>query len=70
MCQRVQCNQCGKPTWVGCGAHVEQVLGDVPEQDRCHCSEEESEEEEVALEQPPASVPPSRKSWLSRLLGS
>ena len=66
MCQRVQCSQCGKPTWVGCGAHVEQVLGDVPEQDRCHCSDED----DVALEQPAAPVQAPRKSWLSRLLGS
>ena len=23
--------------WAGCGAHVEQVLGDVPADDRCAC---------------------------------
>ncbi|WP_396626514.1 hypothetical protein [Luteitalea sp.] len=37
MCQRVTCEQCGKPSWVGCGKHVEQVLGDVPPKDRCQC---------------------------------
>jgi hypothetical protein len=37
MCQRVQCAKCGKPTWVGCGQHVEQVLGDVPKDQRCQC---------------------------------
>ncbi|WP_291980920.1 hypothetical protein [Luteitalea sp.] len=37
MCQRVKCDKCGKPGWVGCGKHVEQVLGDVPEADRCQC---------------------------------
>jgi hypothetical protein len=26
MCRRVDCKQCGKPTYAGCGAHVEQVL--------------------------------------------
>jgi hypothetical protein len=40
MCQRVQCGACGKPTYVGCGRHVEQVLGDVPRADRCRCREE------------------------------
>ena len=37
MCQRVTCPTCGKPTFAGCGRHVEQVLGDVPPQDRCQC---------------------------------
>jgi hypothetical protein len=35
MCQRVDCPTCGKPTFVGCGMHVEQVLGDVPRDRRC-----------------------------------
>jgi hypothetical protein len=39
MCQRVKCSVCGKPSWVGCGLHVEQVLGDVPVADRCQCQE-------------------------------
>jgi hypothetical protein len=37
MCQRVKCDRCGKPSWVGCGAHVEQVLGNVPLEKRCQC---------------------------------
>jgi len=37
MCQRVQCQKCGKPTWVGCGRHVEDVLRDVPPAQRCDC---------------------------------
>jgi hypothetical protein len=37
MCHRIQCEKCGKPTWAGCGAHVEQVLGDVPREKRCRC---------------------------------
>ena len=37
MCQRVKCERCGKPTYSGCGAHVEQVLGDVPPEKRCLC---------------------------------
>jgi hypothetical protein len=37
MCQRVDCSACGKPTYVGCGRHVEAVLGDVPRGERCEC---------------------------------
>jgi hypothetical protein len=40
VCQRVQCPVCNKPSFVGCGRHVEQVLGDVPPEDRCRCREE------------------------------
>ncbi|MBX7159512.1 MAG: hypothetical protein K1X95_04405 [Acidimicrobiia bacterium] len=39
MCRAITCKRCGRPTWTGCGAHVEQVLGHVPEADRCHCDE-------------------------------
>ncbi len=37
MCRRVTCEKCGKPTFAGCGAHIEQVLGDVPRSERCDC---------------------------------
>lgn len=37
MCRAVQCSKCHKPTWAGCGAHVEQVLGHVPKEARCTC---------------------------------
>ncbi len=37
MCRAVTCKKCGKPSWKGCGAHVEQVLGDVPRDQRCQC---------------------------------
>ncbi len=37
MCRRVTCSTCGKPTFSGCGMHVEQVLGDVRPEDRCAC---------------------------------
>ncbi|MBK9029841.1 MAG: hypothetical protein IPL61_00610 [Myxococcales bacterium] len=40
MCRRVNCSQCNKPTFAGCGMHVEQVLGDVPRAKRCRCGEE------------------------------
>lgn len=39
MCRRVSCDRCGKPTFAGCGAHIEQVLGDVPKDQRCKCAE-------------------------------
>jgi hypothetical protein len=38
MCQRIQCKKCGKPGYTGCGAHIEQVLGDVPKEKRCQCA--------------------------------
>lgn len=37
MCRRVTCGKCGKPTFAGCGAHVEQVLAGVAPEDRCRC---------------------------------
>jgi hypothetical protein len=40
MCRRATCQSCGKPTFVGCGRHVEQVLGDVPAAQRCQCKPE------------------------------
>jgi hypothetical protein len=40
MCRRVECAKCGRPTYAGCGLHIEQVLGDVPPAERCRCHEE------------------------------
>lgn len=40
MCQRIDCSVCHKPTFAGCGMHVEQVLRDVAPEDRCRCREE------------------------------
>ena len=37
MCSRVQCPTCDRPTYAGCGQHVEAVLGDVRPEDRCQC---------------------------------
>ena len=37
MCRRKTCRSCGKATWAGCGAHVEQVLAGIPQSDRCAC---------------------------------
>lgn len=62
MCTRVTCRKCGKPTYSGCGLHVEQVLGDVPPARRCHCREEAAAAKKAAR----AAAGPS---WLDRLLG-
>jgi hypothetical protein len=40
MCRAVTCKKCGKASWKGCGAHVEQVLGDVAPHQRCQCRTE------------------------------
>ena len=39
MCRRITCSSCGKPSFAGCGRHVESVLGDVPAAERCRCEE-------------------------------
>jgi hypothetical protein len=41
MCTRVTCRKCGKPTFAGCGRHIEQVLGNVPPAERCQCREQQ-----------------------------
>ncbi|OUS43907.1 hypothetical protein BE221DRAFT_207201 [Ostreococcus tauri] len=37
MCRRVRCESCGKPTWAGCGNHIEEALAGVPRDERCAC---------------------------------
>lgn len=37
MCKKVICDTCGKPTWAGCGEHIEEALVDVPVPERCTC---------------------------------
>ena len=56
MCRAVTCRDCGKPTWKGCGAHVEQVLAHVPPAERCHCRSEKAPEPRTTR----------RKSWFAR----
>ena len=58
MCHRVKCPTCGKPTFAGCGAHIEQVLGDVPVKDRCNCRETRA-----SAEPRPAGDRPFWKIW-------
>jgi hypothetical protein len=66
MCRRVDCSKCGRPTYSGCGAHVEQVLGGVAPADRCRCREAK----EAGREATPAgsAVGNKRRSWLRGLL--
>ncbi len=35
MCVKVNCTECGKATWEGCGEHVEEALEGVAMHDRC-----------------------------------
>jgi hypothetical protein len=37
MCSKVICDQCHKPTWDGCGKHIEEALKGVPPEERCTC---------------------------------
>lgn len=39
MCQQIICSSCGRPTWTGCGQHIEEALAGVLDADRCHCQE-------------------------------
>ncbi|TQL42209.1 hypothetical protein FB468_0191 [Leucobacter komagatae] len=38
MCARVTCENCSKPTWAGCGEHIEDALQGVALADRCSCA--------------------------------
>lgn len=38
MCARITCADCSRPTWTGCGEHIEQALQGVAQADRCSCS--------------------------------
>lgn len=57
MCRRVACGRCGRPTFSGCGAHVERVLADVPHDERCRCNAEKPADTEER--------PRTRRSWFS-----
>ncbi len=37
MCSPARCYSCNKITYSGCGNHVEQVLANVPQDQRCTC---------------------------------
>lgn len=35
MCSKVICKLCKKPTWSGCGEHIEEALAGIPNSERC-----------------------------------
>ena len=35
-------SECNKPTWAGCGQHIETALAGVPEAERCQCPRDSS----------------------------
>lgn len=67
MCREVKCRTCQKPTWAGCGAHVEQVLGHVPKNKRCTCRETAAKKPAAA--KPAAEPAEGLGSTLKRLFG-
>ena len=50
MCRRVECPECKKPSYAGCGMHIEQVLGDVPRDERCTCRDKPKKKTEGTAE--------------------
>jgi hypothetical protein len=62
MCRRVECARCARPTYAGCGAHVERVLGDVSPDQRCRCREERAKGDR-------SSKTPPEKHWIRGLFG-
>ena len=64
MCKRIDCSKCGKPSFAGCGQHIEQVLGDVPKDKRCRCSAQSDKAAPAA-----GAVPSSGGGLFSRLFG-
>lgn len=57
MCSQVKCATCGKPTWSGCGRHIEQALAGVPPEARCRCRETRDEAGGSGAE----AAPPNRR---------
>ncbi|MBK7367228.1 MAG: hypothetical protein IPJ04_04750 [Candidatus Eisenbacteria bacterium] len=61
MCSRVTCPKCKRPTWTGCGMHIEEALAGVPVDQRCDCREKAKAEK--------AAKGGSDGGWLSKLMG-
>jgi hypothetical protein len=70
MCRRVTCSKCGRPDWVGCGAHIEQVSAT---SERSAASA--ARRWPIRLKTPPpatftpAAKPAPSSSWMKRLFG-
>ena len=69
MCRAVTCKKCHKPTWAGCGAHVEQVLHNVPEAQRCTCRERPAASATSTTSTGPTSKTPGFAGSIRRLFG-
>lgn len=37
MCFQVECSSCRRPSWAGCGNHIDGCLRDVKMEERCAC---------------------------------
>ncbi|KAK2679415.1 hypothetical protein RAB80_004596 [Fusarium oxysporum f. sp. vasinfectum] len=37
MCKKATCGTCKKTSWWGCGSHIQSVIDNVPEAERCEC---------------------------------
>ncbi|HVO29654.1 MAG TPA: hypothetical protein VMV18_02920 [bacterium] len=61
MCQRIKCSECGKPTWAGCGRHIEGALAGVPKEARCKCGETPASEKAGSQSESDPSAAPRRK---------
>lgn len=62
MCRQVTCRKCGKPTWAGCGQHVDQVMRGVPKAQRCSCGQ-------ARAKTPTAAAEPTSSGFFGRLFG-
>lgn len=45
MCYQVTCSECKKPTWGGCGKHIDGVFTNFKYEDRCACKARTQEEQ-------------------------
>ena len=41
MCEKVICRKCNKPTWAGCGEHIEEALAGIAKADCCQGHKDE-----------------------------
>ena len=62
MCMPAKCRTCGKASYVGCGAHVEQVLRGVAAADRCTCRQPEAQRGARTDPEAPPAAPTPRSS--------
>lgn len=61
MCSQTICSSCRKPTWSGCGAHIDQALANVPWDARCKCRDPGRRPASAAATVPQPSEAPERR---------